>query len=540
MGSRILNEFYMTLNIKEKLAALIRGTVEDSSARLAQYGNDASIFEIIPKLVITPEDTADLKTIINFVREHKSADKTLSLTPRAAGTGMSGESLNDSIIVDMKKFNHIQEVGNDYAITEPCVYYRDFEIEVAKNELFLPSYTASKKLCTVGGMVSNNSAGEKTLSCGQTARYVKELSALLADGNEYVFKPLNKEELTAKINQGGFESEIHQRIYAILEKNYDFIQSKKPRVNKNAAGYELWNVWNRDMFDLTQLFAGSQGTLGIITKIKFQLVRPKPYASLLVIFLKDIIHLGDIVNTVLPCNPESFESYDDHTLKLAEEFLPEVTKFFDASIKPKIVLLAEFTGDSEEEAVEKTRCAEKHIPIGKAITTMITCDPKNVDHYCTVRRESFNLLRYHSGHERTAPIIEDIIVRPEFLPEFLPKLYKILDSYNLVYTIAGHIGDGNLHIMPLMDFREAKIRMIAIELCKKVFDLVFEYGGSMSAEHNDGIIRTPFLEHMYGNEMIKLFEEVKLIFDPSNIFNPGKKVFGRDLAFVKEHIDRVY
>ncbi|KKU80420.1 MAG: hypothetical protein UY07_C0046G0004, partial [Parcubacteria group bacterium GW2011_GWA1_47_8] len=169
-----------------------------------------------------------------------------------------------------------------------------------------------------------------------------------------------------------------------------------------------------------------------------------------------------------------------------------------------------------------------------------TRDRSDAERYWTIRRESFSLLRTHGGHERTAPIIEDIIVRPEYLPSFLPRLYEILDSYGFSYTIAGHIGDGNLHIMPRLDFREEGTPTVALELVTRVLDLVFEFKGSMSAEHNDGIIRTPFLERMYGRDIIALFEEAKKIFDPDNIFNPGKKVFGKDITFIKEYIDKVY
>ncbi|MEK7459985.1 MAG: FAD-binding oxidoreductase [Patescibacteria group bacterium] len=528
------------MNIKEEFERRIRGTVSDETTDLQTHANDASIFEIVPLLVVTPEDTHDLKTVVNFVRELKEGGQDISITARAAGTGMSGESLTSSIALDMKKFNRIIEVGEDFSIVEPTVYYRDFEIEAAKKGLLLPSYTASKKLCTVGGMVANNSAGEKTLSFGSTNKYVRELKVVLSDGNEYVFKPLVRAELNEKLLIEGFEGNLYRRMYEILENNYDLIKSARPNVSKNTAGYNLWDVWDRETFDLTQLFTGSEGTLGIMTEISFKLIKPKPFTELLVIFIKDLAELGDVVNKILPHKPESFESYDDRTLELAEQFLPDIARSLGEAIRSKIVLLAEFTGDSEEEVVLKARRAQSDIQGFGTASTTITRDRQDADKYWTIRRESFNLLRHHSGHDRTAPIIEDIIVRPEYLPEFLPRLYAILDSYNLKYTIAGHIGDGNLHIMPLMNFHKDSVRDIAIELCEKVFSLVFEYHGSMSAEHNDGLIRTPFLKQMYGTGLVKLFEETKLIFDPLNIFNPGKKVFGKDIAFLKEHIDRVY
>jgi FAD/FMN-containing dehydrogenase len=528
------------IKLKQNLASHVRGDVSDDQAVLQRCANDASVFEIIPRVVITPEDTDDLKAIVNFVRENKKEDPSLSLTPRAAGTGMSGESLSESIVVDMAKFNHLKKVGDDYAITEPTVYYRDFEAEIAKKGLFLPSYTASKKICTVGGMVANNSAGEKTLSFGPTADYVQGLNMILRDGNEYAFKALDKNELEEKKKLDTMEGDLYRRTHDLLEQNYDLVKSARPNVSKNAAGYALWDVWDRKTFDLTRLFTGSEATLGIMTEINFRLVRPNPFSELLVIFLSDLAPLGEIVNKILPHKPESFESYDDRTLELAEQFLPDIAKSLGEAMRAKIVLLAEFTGNSEEEVGAKARAAQIDIQQEAAATTKVTHNRTEADRYWTIRRESFSLLRHHSGHKRTAPIIEDIIVRPEHLPIFLPRLYAILDSHKLKYTIAGHIGDGNLHIMPLMDFRKEKIRSSATELCKQVFELVFEFKGSMSAEHNDGIIRTPFLERMYGRDMIKLFEDTKRIFDPENIFNPGKKVFGKDLKFVEQHIDKIY
>jgi len=157
-----------------------------------------------------------------------------------------------------------------------------------------------------------------------------------------------------------------------------------------------------------------------------------------------------------------------------------------------------------------------------------------------MRHDSFNIMRKHSGKNKTAPLVDDIIVDTKKLPEFLPKLEEIMAKYKIVYTIQGHIGDGNFHIFPLMDLHEERYRDMIMEITEKVFDLVFAFGGSMSAEHNDGYIRTPYLRQMYGDKIISLFEETKKIFDPQNIFNPGKKVHGYDLKWVKEHIDKDY
>jgi FAD/FMN-containing dehydrogenase len=156
----------------------------------------------------------------------------------------------------------------------------------------------------------------------------------------------------------------------------------------------------------------------------------------------------------------------------------------------------------------------------------IAKDAGEADKYWRIRRESFNMLRKHVHGKRTAPFIDDIIVKPELLPEFLPKVQKEIDAYKLVYTVAGHAGNGNFHIIPLMDLNSPFSADTILELSKKIYTLVHDYKGSITAEHNDGIIRTPFLAQMYGDKIVELFRETKNIFDPQNIFNPGKKVGG--------------
>lgn len=544
--------------IKNSLREYFKGELLDDAASRAACANDASIFEVTPALVARPRDVEDIKTIVRFVSEHRHDDPSLSLTPRAAGTGMAGGALSSSIVLDVKSLNAIKEVANDHAVAEPGVFYRDLEKATLEKGRLMPSYPASKQLCAIGGMVGTNASGEKTLNYGSTERYVANLKVVLADGNEYSFGPLSKEELDEKMKQSTFEGEVYRKTYDLIEKNCDAIKAAKPRVSKNCAGYALWNVWDRTTFDLTKLFVGSEGTLGITTEITFKLVEPKPKSKLLVIFVRDLEKLPALVGKVLNHKPETFESYDDNTFKFAIRFFPDIIKslkakgflalafrfipeFFMALTGgvPKLVLLAEFTGTDDAEILARTELAERDIA-EFGFKTHIAKTRAGAEKYWTVRRESFNLLRHHGGDRRTAPFIDDIVVDPKHLPEFLPRLTALLDEYKLTYTIAGHIGDGNLHIIPLMDLRNARERDIIMELSQKVFDLVLEFGGSISGEHNDGLIRTPFLKRMYGEAIYKLFEETKNIFDPLHIFNPGKKVFGDTLEFVKEHIDRVY
>ncbi len=278
----------------------------------------------------------------------------------------------------------------------------------------------------------------------------------------------------------------------------------------------------------------------MVTEVTFKLIPVKKYSRLAVVFLKDLKNISEVINESLKLDPESIESYDDNTVKIAVKFFYEFLKnkgvigfikFFFSFMQdffmiltggmPKLIFLIEFAED-DESLIEK-KMAElkgKLAPLG--LKFKITKSKEETEKYWDVRHESFNLLRKHVKGKHTAPFIDDFIVRPEFLPEFLPRLDAILKQYNLIYTIAGHPGDGNFHIIPLID-KSTNIDKIILELSEKVYSLVLEYHGSITAEHNDGIIRTPFLPQMYGEKIMKIFREIKNIFDPQDIFNPGKK-----------------
>jgi FAD/FMN-containing dehydrogenase len=528
------------INSKE-LASLISGSVDTTPETLDRASHDASIFEIVPEAVVAPANVDDLKKLVKYATENAG----VHLAARSAGTDMSGGPLTDSIVVEFPPhFNKLIEVGEGYAITQPGVYYRDFEKATLEKGYLMPSYPASRELCTVGGIVANNSGGEKTLTYGKTERYVRRIKMVLADGNEVEFKALSKPELEKKLQLETFEGDVYRKMHSLIDENYDLLKQAKPAVSKNSCGYYLWNVWDNvaNTFDLTKMIVGSQGTLGLITEIEFGLVKPKTHSRLLVIFLKDLKLLGVTATEVLKYKPESFESYDDHTFKVALKFLPQLMKqmggniitlglhFFPEMLAviesggvPKLVLMAEFTGETDAEAERKALEAQESLKKFHE-RTRVTTSESDSHKYWVIRRESFNMLRHHVKELRTAPFIDDFAVKPITLPEFLPKLYNILDKYKLTYTIAGHVGDGNFHIIPLMNLHEQHSHDVIKELSVKVYELVHEFGGTITAEHNDGLIRTPFIKMQYGPEVYKLFEEVKKIWDPKGIFNPGKKV----------------
>lgn len=563
--------------MKEEIQKIFKGEVEDGEETLSKYSHDASLLEIRPKLVLFPQDSKDVQNLVKWVLENKSKYPELSITARCAGTDMSGGAIGESLILDFTRHmnklvsgplpvnNFLGSSGRPLEVrgaqpdqlenhslasaqitVQPGMFYRDFEKITLEKGFLLPSYTASKDICAVGGMVANNAGGEKNLVYGKTEEYIEQLKIVLADGNEHIIRALSSKELNKKIAQNDLEGNVYKKIKQLIDDHAQLLKEAKPKVSKNSAGYYLWNVSrpNGD-FDLNRLIVGSQGTLGIITEITFRLVKPNPYSKLLVVFLRDMMILPDLVNKILKHKPETLESYDDKTFflvlkyivgfakllgmhnlfKLAFSFIPEALMTIRHGF-PKLILLVEFTALSQVEADKMAEEALAEIKTIPKIGTRLARNAFEAKKYWTIRHEAFNLIRYHLKKTKSKPFIDDVIVRPEKLPEFFPALYSILNEYksHMTFAVGGHSGDGNMHIYTILDPKDPELKNIVKKVANQVYDLVIRLGGSITAEHNDGLIRTPFLEKMYGSKVTAIFSEIKKTFDPKNIFNPGKKV----------------
>lgn len=544
------------MHIYDELQAIFKGELDTSKETIEIFSHDASLFELKPAVVARPRDTRDIESLVTWVVKNKAKHPELSITPRSGGTDMSGGAIGQSVVLDMTAhFNEVSKITRESARMQPGVYYRDFDKKTIDLGVMLPSYPASRDLCTLGGMVSNNSGGEKSLQFGKTDQYVTELKVVLSDGHEYTVRPLTKDELVRKMSQKDFEGQLYKKTFELLEERYDEIQAARPRVSKDSTGYHLWNMWNREtgIFDLTKLFVGAQGTLGIITDIKVRLVERPEHSGLLVGYLKNIDNLGDIITTVLKHQPATFESFDDNTLWLSFKFFFSFLKklgFKNWAILalrlipdglalvrgiPQLILMIEFTGHSVEEVEHKIDMMKKELePFPFTYLEKDETEAQS-QKFWIMRRESFNLLRSKVKDKHTAPFIDDFVVPPAKLSAFLPKLRIIIKKYKLLATIAGHMGDGNFHVIPLMKIEDPHERHKLQPAMKEVNELVLEYGGSLSGEHNDGMVRGPWLERMYGPTVFGYMKDIKHLYDPQNIFNPHKKT-DADWDFSFSHI----
>lgn len=547
------------MDLKGELSKILRGDVDTSDATRALYSHDASLFEVMPQAVVFPRDATDVKALVKFVAEHKKDMPNLSITARSRGTDMGGAAINDSIIMDTSRYMcAARDVSAERATVQPGMMYRDFEVETLKFGAIMPSYPASRELAGMGGIVNNNSGGEKSLQYGKTDNFTTSMNMVLADGNEYEFKPLNRDELNAKMEQDTFEGNLYRRTFELLDAHYDEIQAAAPKVSKDSTGYHLWNVWNREtgVFDMTKLFVGAQGTLGLMSEATLRLVPRPSHSGTLVCYMKGIDNLGEVIPAVLEEKPATFECFDDNTLWLSFKFIFAFIKRLGfmswlmmclqlipdglALLRgiPKMIILIEFTGNSETEVREKIHSARKNLAKFKFTYMEEDGNEAASRKFWLMRRESFNLLRSKVKDKHTAPFIDDLIVPPARLAEFLPQLQAIIKKYKLLATIAGHLGDGNFHVIPLMKIEDPAERAKLEPAMKEVNPLVIKYGGSVSGEHNDGMIRGPWLEQMYSPDVLGYMREIKELFDPLDMFNPHKKTdatWDYSFSHIREH-----
>jgi FAD/FMN-containing dehydrogenase len=537
-----------------ELGEIFGGEISTSSADRHTYSHDASIYELIPEAILYPRTSNDIQTLVRFVSKNKHDYPALSITPRGAGTDMSGGAINNSLLVDMTRhFTTIHPFSGDTLHAEPGVYMRDIDA-LLKTDYLIGCVPASRALCTIGGMVGNNSGGERSLRYGNADESVRELKVIFADGNEYIVKPLTKRELGIKMKQGDFEGNLYKKIYELIETHYDHIKNARPRVNKNSMGYNLWSVWDREtgIFDLTRLITGSQGTLGIVTDIIMQTHKKAPHNGLLVAYVDKANQLEKIIPTVMKHRPVTFEGFDDITFNLGikhfksfrkqlgtKEWLKQQSTLaiqaarFRAHL-PSVVLMIEFDGETIEEINAKISVLQKDLDHFKLKTT-VEHDDADSALFWNLRRASLSLLRNRVHDKYASPFIDDLTVQPRYIHAFLPEIRDIIRKYKLPATVAGHFGDGNFHIIPLMDI-ESKDDQAKLEpVMRDIIPIIKKYGGTLAGEHNDGMVRGPWLPAVFGDDIYQLFRQTKEIFDPMYLFNPHKKT-DASWDFSMEHI----
>lgn len=531
-----------------------RGSVSTQKELLDTYSTDESIFSVRPQVVLQPKNRRDVEIATTVIAKETKRFNSLSLTPRAAGTGLGGGSLTDSIVIDVCAHLHdigeVTEKKDTITFTcEPGAMWRDIEKKLKRHGAYLPPYPASKDICSIGGSIANNAAGPDSLRYGHCADWVESLDVVLHDGHTYTIKPLTYREYQALIKQNHEYARIAKHVFELIKKNEKEIKKNQPKTRKNTAGYPLWSVVPQGVtkfkkgegtFDLTRLISGSQGTIGIIVSITMRALPIPQHTTLIALPLFELEEAAESIIKALAYNPINVEVFDALTFDLALSN-PNFFKQRLSGLTYYKVMLAMYTMyhvrfrrrtpeftilitlDEETTKEHDVHEIAQKISARNAKARVIK-NPIEAEMLWQIRNASFTLSKFQDPGKRPAAFLEDMTVPPENLSKFFVQIKRLLKEFNVTAAVHGHGGNGHFHFYPLLDFTNKTTPALVEKMADKFFDTAIKFKGNICGEHNDGIIRTPHLHKMFTKKMLEIFKETEALFDPDDIFNPGKKV----------------
>jgi len=499
--------------IASELSKAIRGDVFADILHRAAYSTDASIYRIVPQCIVVPRDAADISVVVKY-----AAARGIPLAARGAGSGVAGESLSSGIVFDMTRYmNRIVRVEGDGAtvVCEPGVVLDDLNKHLAAYGRKIGPDPSSANRATVGGCVANNATGAHFLQYGYIGNYMESVEMVLADGSIAEFR----NDLDPKQVADEKVSSIAGRCVALISQNQAVIAKALPKSRRNRSGYNIAGVCHDGRVDLARLLAGSEGTLGVFTKIKLRTVPVSAAKGLLQLEFDSLKKMAEAVPIIVDSGASACELMDKTLIDLAFAALPKYRDILPAGAIA--VLLVEHIGDTQQqvrEKIAKTDAAVGNLASGRRIVL----DPQEQQRLWKLRKDAGPLLYRKRSRKHPAEFMEDASVDYRRLGEYIAGLQEISRRYGIEMSFFGHAGDSELHLRPYLDLGDpADVRKMQA-IAKDVFALVWSLGGSISGEHADGLVRAAFVRQQYGEEFYRVLCKIKEIFDPNNLMNPGK------------------
>ena len=498
------------------------------------YATDASVYREIPLAVSFPVNDEDLVKLINFARKNKT-----SLIPRTAGTSLAGQCTGDGIVVDVSKhFTDVIKIDRNHktVTVQPGVIRDDLNRRLEKHGLFFGPNTSTSNRCMIGGMVGNNSSGTTSIKYGTTRDKIISLKVILSDGSKAEFKDLTREEYQVKLKLENLEGEIYRLINEKLS-NKDYQEEiiknyPPPALHRRNTGYAIDELLSTEIFEagtnkfnLSKLIAGSEGTLAFITEITLELDElPPKYTAMVAAHYHSI---DSCMQAVVPAMKHSLftcEMMDKVILDCTKESLKYRENRFFIQGDPQGVLMLELRSDSETELQEQIDALLETLDssgLGYAFPVLYN---EQIDLALELRKAGLGLLGNMKGDKKAVACIEDTAVALPVLADYISDFSKIMKSYDQQAVYYAHAGAGEIHLRPILNLKKSSDVKLFRSITSDVAKLVKKYNGSLSGEHGDGRVRAEFIELMFGKRIYELLQEVKYVFDPHNIFNPGKIV----------------
>ncbi len=508
---------------EQDLKKRVRGDVSFDEVRRGLYSTDASIYRIMPVAVVCPRDETDVRMAVQTAAEHG-----VTILPRAGGTSLGGQVVGASMILDFSKYmNQILQVNVEerWARVQPGIVRDVFNAEIAKHSLHFAPDPATTDRANVGGMIGNNSSGTRSILYGKTVDHVLELRVLLSDGEVLELKKLTPEEYRHRAAAQNREGQILRKIEELINTHRTEIEARYPKVMRRVMGYNLDELTVTDQWNLAKLIVGSEGTLGTILEAKINL-EPLPKAtSLCIPHFTSLLEAVGAVEDILPHGPSAVEILDGSVLKMARAQLSIAPLIDWLEGEPEAILMIEFYGDTQEEASAKSeKLAADLKSKGIGYAHVLRHDTAGKARVWQVRKNGLGLMLGMKGERRPTPFIEDACVPTQVLAEYVGRVLDFCKSLDVPVALYAHVSVGVIHIRPVLDLRTQRDIDLMKKISQQAFEFVREYGGSWSSEHGDGLVRSCYMEAFYGPQLYGAFKELKRVFDPEWLMNPGKIV----------------
>jgi len=504
------------------LTKSVCGEVSFDPVTLAIYATDASIYQIKPVALCVPRDDDDVRTAVRIAAEHK-----VSILPRGGGTSLAGQTTGSSMVIDFTKYmNRILELNVEkrWVRVQPGIVLDELNAALAPHGLFFAPDPATSSRATIGGMVGNNSSGTKSIVYGITRQHVLETKALLADGTALQLKNLSREEYQrlASDSQNPRQAQILREFKKIIEANRNEIEKRFPKLVRRVQGYNLDSFINTDNWNLAELMVGSEGTLGVFLEAKLNLMPLPKYKALCAVHFAELLEAVRTVAPILKHKPSAVEIIDSDIITRGRKNLNVAPLCGFIQGDPEAILIVEFFGDSQEQANSKAHALAadlKNLKLGYMCPVII--EPAEQAKVWGARKSGLGLMLGMKGDPKPISVIEDAAVQIEVLPEYIDQVVKFCKSRGVPVPMYAHASVGLIHVQPVLDLKKQRDIDNLKAITDFAFELVKKYGGSFCGEHGDGRIRSPYLERFFGTQIYQAFRQVKKLFDPDGLMNPG-------------------
>ena len=512
-----------TRDLVEDLRRQVQGEVRFDKMSRVLYSTDASIYQIEPIGVVIPRSADDVVAVVETAARHG-----VPILPRGGGTSLAGQTVGHAVVIDFSKYmRRVVEVSPEegWVRTQPGIVLDELNRELGPTGMVFAPDPSTSNRGNVGGALGNNSCGAHSIIWGKTVDNVIELDTVLSSGDVAHFGALTGEQLETRMRRPGLEGEIYRKLLAIGEANRDEVLARYPKIQRRVSGYNLDEFVGGSDLNMARFVVGSEGTLVTITEAKLRIV-PKPtLKALAVIHFDSLLEAMEATVAILEHEPAAVELIGSMIIRQARSNLTYSRMMDFVEGDPDSLLVVELVAESEAELEARLDALEARMKrggLGYAVRRLTRQEDQ--ERVWAVRKAGLGLMMNIPGAAKPLPFVEDTAVAPEVLPEFVRRFDQIVGEHGTTAGYYGHAGVGCLHIRPLIDLKgqQGVDRMVSI--ATEISDLVLEFGGCMSGEHGDGLVRSVWNEKMFGPRIYRAFRDVKQAFDPKGIMNPGKIV----------------